>query len=242
MPIAQTQLASSLVSGAGPYTTESQAPGANRLITCELVFQIFGGGTLPTGVSLSGNGITWEEIAHSTFEAGIASTWLFRGMVASPSAGTVTITPSGDSSLKLCQWDFEDFDVVDTSGSNGSGAVVQSVAGSGPSANPQVITYSLAALGDAVNNATFAFAASGSLCTPSHTEIVDRSGADYFLEGQWALPGAASMTATAATAFQVQGGYAIEIKAAAIPAAGKVIDYSKFPIEKLAALPRRLLQ
>ena len=148
---------------------------------------------------------------------------MFRGRVASPSAGAVTITPSGDTSLKLCQWDFEEFAGVDTGGTNGSAAVVQSVAGSGPSANPQVITYTLAALGDATNNATFSFAASGSLCTPSDTEIVDRSGSDYFMEAQWALPGNTGMTATAATAFQAQGGYAIEIKVAAAGGAGGLL-------------------
>ena len=214
MAITRASLASSSAAGAGPYTTASQSPTGNRLVTCSLIFQIFGGGTLPTGCSLSGNGITWVEINHATFVAGVMSSWMFRGMVASPSAGTLTITPSGDASLKLCQWHVEEFDGIDTGGTNGSAAVVQNVAISSPSANPQVGTYTLAALGDATNNATFAFAASGSLVTPSDTEIVDRSASDYFMEAQWALPGNTSMTATAATAFQPQGGYAIELKAA----------------------------
>ena len=209
--ITRASLASSSASTSGPYTTASQSPGTNKLELAALIFQVFGGGTLPTGCALSGNGLTWAEVDHYTFSAGDASVWLFRAM-GTGSAGALTITPSGDASLKLCQWHVEEFSAVDTSGTNGSGAVVQSARGTDGSANPQVITYTLAALGDAVNNATFAFAASGSLVTPSNTELVDRSAADYFMEAQWTLPGNAAMTATAATAFQIQGGIAVEIK------------------------------
>ena len=43
------------------------------------------------------------------------------------------------------------------------------------------------------------------------------------MEAQWALPGNTGMTATAATAFQAQGGYAIEIKVAAAGGAGGLL-------------------
>ena len=215
MAITRASLASSSAAGAGPYTTVSQTPTANAYIDCCLIFQIFGGGTLPTGCTVNGNGdSSWAPVANQIFVAGAMSCWKFRTMIASPSAGTVTITPSGDASLKLCHWHFEEYPGVDTTGTQGSGALVQFVAISSPSANPQVGTYTLAALGDATNNATASFAASGSLCTPSDTELIDRSASDYFMHYQWALPGNTSMTATAATAFQPQGGYALELKAA----------------------------
>jgi len=210
MAISASALASSSASGAGPYTTASQTPTDGGSMRLFLIFQVFGGGTLPTGCSVSGNGQTWSSVDSYTAVAGVMSVWLFTvNLTASSSSGALTITPSGDSSLKLCQWHCEEVTGQDT-----TTPYPQTVRATDGSANPQVATYSLSALGDATNNWTFAFTASGSLVTPSGTEIVDRSASDYYLEGQYSNPGSTSMTATAATAFQAQGGFAWEVAVA----------------------------
>ena len=215
MAITRATLASAAGNSGDPWTTASQSPTTNDLITAAIEFQCFGGGTLPTAVTLTGNGLTWVEITHQDDVPDIHSIWIFRAM-GTASAGTVAIAQTGGANLKGANWTFEDWSGIDTSGTNGSGAIVQSAKTTSASANPQIITITLAALGDAVNNAVYMAQSSGSLSTPggSYTELVDQAGTDYFMQSEWLLPGTTTPAATAATAFQAQVGIAIEIKAA----------------------------
>ena len=214
MAITRTTLASAAGNTSDPWTTASQSPTSNDLITASISVQCFGGGTLPTGVSLSGNGLTWVEINHVNDTPDLHAVWMFRAM-GTASSGTVTISQTGGSSLKGANWSFEDWAGTDTTGTNGSGAIVQSATNVSTSANPQVQTITLSALGDATNNVVYIASSGGSSSTPGsgYTELVDQAGTDYFMETQWKLPGTTTPNATAATAFQPQTGIAIEIKA-----------------------------
>lgn len=212
MAITHTTLASAAGNTSDPWTTASQAPTSNHLITAAVSVQCFGGGTLPTTVSLSGNGLTWVEIDHQNDTPDLHAIWMFRAL-GTASSGTVTISQTGGSSLKGANWTFEDWAGTDTTGTNGSGAIVQSAKTLSTSANPQVITVTLAS-GIGANDAVYLAQSSGSLSTPggSYTEIVDQAGTDYFMESIWLLPGTTTPSATAATNFQPQVGIAIEIK------------------------------
>ncbi len=205
-------------SGGSPETTSSISPTGSRLSLLSLVFNWFGGGAAPTAVSVSGAGMTWVQVGGIVAQAGgVSATALFRALVASPSSGALTITHD-TTSTKFVTYEIEEFDGIDTGGTNGSAAVIQSVSMAGPSANPQVVSGTLAALGDATNNATYICCASGSAISSSaHTTLVDTlvSGATYRHQVLWALPGNTSASVTETTAFDPNQGIAVEIKASA---------------------------
>lgn len=181
------------------------------------MFNWFGGGAAPTSVSVSGGGLTWVQVGSIVAQSGgVSATALFRALGSSPSSGSLTITHD-TTSTKFVTYEIEEFADIDTGGSNGSAAIVQSASMAGPSANPQVVSATLAALGDATNNATFICVAGGSAISSStHTTLVDTlvSGATYRHQVLWSLPGNTSASVTETTAFDPNQGIAVEIKAA----------------------------
>lgn len=199
------------------FVSSSISPNANRLALFSIQFNWFGGGAAPTSVSLSGGGVTWVQVGSIVAQSGgVSATALFRALSGSPGSGAVTITHD-TTSTKFVTWSVEEFDGVDTGGTNGSAAVVQVASMAGPSANPQVVSATLAALGDAVNNATYITCSSGSAISSStHTTIIDTlvSGATYRHQVLWSLPGNTSASVTETTAFDPNQGIAVEIKAA----------------------------
>jgi len=183
------------------------------LLTLSITVQEFGGGVLPT--SFTFNRGTWDPVTHVDDAAGPHSIWAYRG-VGDGSSGAFTISQVGGTSLKMANVTCEAWTAADTTGTNGSNGIAQSAAiGPSASANPQVISGSLPGV-PAASSATYFVQSGGSLSTPdaAFAEIVDQSGADYFIESQWVTPAVQNVSATAATAFQPQIGIAIEIKAA----------------------------
>lgn len=132
-------------------TTGGVTPAANALV--------LGIGTVnrtpPLDPVVTGYGLTWEQIAAVSFQTiGTPSQRLslFRAM-GTPVAGNLTFDYGANTclgaSLAVCQ-----FTGVDTSGSNGSGAVVQAATNAAnATANPNV---TLAALDASALNAVFA--------------------------------------------------------------------------------------
>jgi hypothetical protein len=102
------------------FTTASVTPGANRLVTL-LVYAAVASGTTGT-ISASGAGLTFTQEVQTT--TALRTMFLLRAMSASPSSGALTITSS--VTLGNCLWQVVHFDGVDTSGTNGSGAITQS--------------------------------------------------------------------------------------------------------------------
>lgn len=106
---------------ASSFTTTSHTPSANALVL--VGFSV----TAALSVtSVTGNGLTWVQVATGTYGAGGATCYVYRAMGASPTLGGITVNLSGSTSgysicLSVCQ-----FTGVATSGTNGSGAVVQS--------------------------------------------------------------------------------------------------------------------
>lgn len=123
-----TNLTGSGGSGATSFATASVSPTGNRLILATVHAYISTGAAQPAQPTVTGNGITYELVrAQDVDAAGTdrATMWVFRGMAASPSAGAITID-FGATSMTRCQWSVDQSDAnVDTSGTNGSGAVVQ---------------------------------------------------------------------------------------------------------------------
>src|SRR3990167_10939569 len=127
MAITQTTLTGAAsTADATSYTTASISPGANRLILAFVYgFHSIGTDVTPT---LSGNGLTWVNINHRGLGCSNENMTLFRAMGSSPSAGAVTID-YGANTMDAGVWSIMEFDGVDTSGTNGSGAIVQIGAG-----------------------------------------------------------------------------------------------------------------
>jgi len=108
-------------------TTGSISPTGNRLVLA-WIYQAGESEGSTAQPSLTGNGITWVMMADVVF-TGNAGMWpgrltLFRGMVASPSSGVVTITWGSPTPMKV-MWSIAEWSGVDTSGTNGSGAIAQ---------------------------------------------------------------------------------------------------------------------
>lgn len=136
------------------YTTASQTPTGNLLllacVTGRTVADSDSGA--PT---LSGNGVTWVQIG-SLLSTNRQRITLFRGMVASPSAGAVTITFSEDQFD--ASWIFTEFTEILTTGANGADAV-RSIT-TNQLASAEAITVTLPAFEQSIN-ATFGFFAKG---------------------------------------------------------------------------------
>ena len=205
---------------ADSYATASITPPANELI----VVDVLNTDTVtPATPTLSGNGLTWVEIATVTFDT-IATPkrrlTRFRSMGASPSAGAITITAASSTG---CGWVVSSFSGVDTSGANGSGAVVQSASNSANAAAS--LNVALAAFADAVNNVAL-----GAHATDSTISLVVGAGFTELAEATITLPGSSlqteykvgedtSVDASASAGTPDWGGIAMEIKIAAAAAA-----------------------
>ena len=168
------------------FATASITPSANKLVLAAVFAAKTGGSVTPT---LSGNGLTWVQVGTDTVSTGVYRTTVFRAMGASPSAGAVTIDFGADTQVR-CGWIISEFTNINTSGTNGSGAIVQSVTNTTTTGNSLIVT--LAAFGDA-NNATFGgfgiVSDTPTTVTPGtgFTEIAELNiGADdQFIQTEW---------------------------------------------------------
>ncbi|HEB27141.1 MAG TPA: hypothetical protein ENI05_05120 [Porticoccus sp.] len=150
MAISRTALESGFNTTDGTvFTTASFTPSANKLVLVYISARPAGRSET---ASLSGNGLTWVLVeGEQDTEGGMRYSALWRAMGASPSAGQLTITFT--ASMRNATWEISEFDNVDTSGTNGSGAIVQAVKNAASSVTS--ISPTLSSFGDATNNATY---------------------------------------------------------------------------------------
>lgn len=214
--------ASNLISGsdsgaaASSFTTASITPSANKLILLSVTARR-GDSTQPVAPTVTGNGLTWVEIAEiywDTTSTSRKSTFLFRAMGASPSSGAVTMD-FGTQSINLPNWIVDEITGMDTSGTNGSGAIVQSATNKNEAG--ATLTVTLAAFSSA-NNATYgsfggdSFGAGSSVGT-GYTQLGSTDGATTTAGvTEFRSDNDTSVDVTFSTASL--GGIAIEIKAA----------------------------
>ena len=203
---------------ANSYATASISPTTNRLIIATVTSSKSGTPDTPT---LSGNGLTWvqfNQIAYDTVGTQRASTF-FRAMGSSPTPGAVT-ADFGGVTQTACVIIIDEFSDVDTSGTNGSGAIVQSVTGTEYSLD--TLTITLGSFSSA-NNATYGVVSngdSGNYTAGTGFTQVGASGSTTPLintMSQFRSDNDTSVT-FAGTALWTMGGIAIEIKAAPISA------------------------
>lgn len=204
------------------FTTASISPGANRLI---LLITAQSRNTISDCVNndistVTGNSLTWVSVNEQCFSTAGAPTQtveIWRSMGASPSTGTLNFNVSGATQVNAA-WAVIECDGVDTSGTNGSGAVVQSAINLVEPGTS--LTVTLGAFGDAANATLGAFAISdnvditpGSGFTQLAEQLVSDAGNDLGLHVEWKNVNDTSVDASFSSIDA--GGVAIEIKAAA---------------------------
>ncbi len=207
--------AGNTTTGASSFNTASISPGANRLNVL-FVVSADGGGADPGVPQVTGGGHTttaWVQIATQQMGAARRIS-AFRNLSASPGSGAVTINFSGaGGSQNSACWSIIEVPDVNTGGTQGSGAVVQSTT---VQATGTGSTLTLAAF-EHVNNVHLLGAglAGATTVTPDadFTELSDQSQTldDVALETQWGR----NQTACSPTHASVNHGYiGLEVKAA----------------------------
>ena len=212
--------------------TASITPAGNELI--EVAFEvgfISSFDTTPPVPDVTGNGITYtleKSVAH-WIDSG-SNYWnalyLFRGMAASPSTGAITID-FGATTMDAIAWSVSTKGNVDTSGTNGSGAIVQSVTATAESATSAAVT--LAAFGSA-NNATAGYFGQGTTGGASRvftqgtgfTEIHETGNTYAYVATEWRVDNDTSIDGSYDATCSGMGGIAVEIKAAATITSGAI--------------------
>lgn len=131
------------------FVTAPVAPTTNQLVLLAVACTINVAGALDTP-SITGNGLTWQLVKRQDLKVNSSSLFLYRAMGAAPTSDTITISLA--ATLTTCAWSVVAFDGVDTTGTNGSGAIVQAVGAT--TADATTVSATLAAASD-VGNATY---------------------------------------------------------------------------------------
>lgn len=209
------------------YTTSSISPTPNKLILCFITGTDLGFSGPILVNSVTGAGLTWveeKEIQMDTIASPRQTFACYRALGPGATPGALTITFDGGSAL--AQWIIIELDNIDTSGTNGSGAIVQSVtnvADSGVS-----ITGTLSAFGSA-GNATIGGFSTGAPGTPTWTpgsgfsEIAESTGSDRVSMVQFRNDNDTTVDATCSGNADIAV-IALEIKAAS-PGGNTFLDF-----------------
>lgn len=183
-PITSTQLTiGNQQSAQTAYTTASISPTADRLVLCFITGVDNGANEEVIVNTVTGAGMTWvkeAEVTHETTASPVVVTSVFRALESSPGSGALTIT--FDRQCQIAGWHIHEFAEVDTGGSSGADAVVQSAVNDNDSITTIAATLSAFA---GTNNATVGMfksgGGSGRTWTPStgFAEISESGGAGY---------------------------------------------------------------
>lgn len=216
MAVTATQLtANASNTNATSYATASVSPAADTLI----LISVYSRKTADaTGATITGNGLTWVSVVAHEDSGNSIRHEIFRSMGSSPSSGAITID-FGAKTQELCAWNVTQFNNVDTSGTNGSGAVGNSAGNIIESAGNTGLTITLAAFGS-VNNATYGSTRAGNTIVEGSgfTELAEVSSATdvpYF-QAEWKNSNDTSVDWTWASSDSFGLGVACEIVAAEV--------------------------
>jgi hypothetical protein len=140
------------------FTISAYTPFTNALLLATVITGRTNG-TAPQP-TVTGNGVTWDLVTNCFYQGPTNTIYVFRAM-GSPTNGTLTIGYPSNATAMAASVDM--FTGADTSGVNGSGAIVTARTNAGATATPTITmsTPSLpwtnawfAAVGDNVNSAT----------------------------------------------------------------------------------------
>jgi galactose oxidase-like protein/invasin-like protein/Big-like domain-containing protein len=215
------------------YTTGAIAPAPNALITVAILMRRSSGALNP---AISGGGMAaWDAVASADFDTQGTPTKrlvIFRALSPSPGSGPITITFS--SSVSNVQWIVSQWSGVETGGTNGSGAIVQSGAGRSDGATSLAVSLGAFGAGADVAYGVVGVAKNGPTVSPGtgfteETEV--SSGESSALEAEWA----ANQNTVGATwgSTTKAGMLALEIKAGN---AGPVVPVATVDVSPASAI------
>lgn len=204
---------SSSGTAATSYATASISPSGNKLVLAWVSSRIAAG--TPAAPTLSGNGLTWVQVATVQFSGTTTRLTLFRAMAASPTSGAVTIDFSGVTQ-DTASWSISEFGNVNTSGTNGSGAVNQSATNS--TAGATSLTVTLASASPTYSIAGGFATINGGTITPEagFTELGEDIANTIDVESEWKFDNSGQDTTVSASwaGSVAAGGIALEIVSA----------------------------
>ena len=155
------------------YPTNLQTPTADRL---QLLWVYSIAAAAPNTPTVTGCNLTWVEVDNQIDSGSLRKITLFRALGAIPTLGLLTIDFAGQTQTG-CAWSWVEYDGIDISGTNGSGAIVQS-AKNATAVNATSLTVTLAAFSDA-SNATV-----GGFGIPLNTAATPVVGSGFTATGQ----------------------------------------------------------
>lgn len=222
MAITLTTKTNGTAASVSSQNTASITPVANDLYLLAVGNQV-GAGTPNTPTATGGGGLTWVQIATQQVGTTTRRVTLFRAQKPSGlSSGAVTIAFAGQTQTEIA-WSITEVANCATSGTDGSGAIIQSntnVSDVGVTS----ATVTLAAFADSTNNAAYFCIANNNgvtvtpESTPAFTELTDQTPtANLGLEDEYHIGEDTSITCTFANA--KFGAIAIEIGKAGVTAA-----------------------
>jgi invasin-like protein/Big-like domain-containing protein/calcineurin-like phosphoesterase family protein len=196
------------------FTTASISPAANALVTVAvLTHQSSSAAPDPT---LTGAGMTWQVVASVAYNGAtpLDRLTIFRAMSSAPGSGSITIKTS--VTVSNCQWIVSQWGGVDQSGTNGSGAIVQTQSATGASVTTLSPTLAAFAGSTDVAYGVFGVASATAVITAGtgYTTVDQQPSGESTvgdLLAEWAVNQPA-VTATWPSANA--GGLAVEVKAA----------------------------
>ncbi len=177
--ITATNIDSKSASDTTSIVSNSITPASNALILA-VVSQRTNISADPSDPTLTGNGLTWVEVntvVYDTTSTSRRRVSVFRAMGASPTTGSVTADFAGQANTHSILI-IDQFANMDTSGTNGSGAIVQSVTAVADGTPNTTLTATLAAFGNA-NNATY-----GGLAAAQTVGDTFTAGANFAITAQ----------------------------------------------------------
>jgi cellulase (glycosyl hydrolase family 5) len=209
------------------YTTASVSPGANKLILLVVVNgRTDGTATAPSAIS--GNGLTWVQVGTVATSSVNQQVSLYRALGSVPSAGIVTITFAASQSN--CLWSVFEVSGMDTSGTDGSGAIAQTPKTASATATTMSITLDSAITSGNASFAAFTLNASTVTVTPGSGYTQQGTGASatspsIYRYSQYKAAGAQTIDATASQSAKY-GIVGIELKALVVGAVvSKDLDF-----------------
>ena len=170
------------------YPTASISPAPTTLVTVAVLMRRSSGALSPT---ITGGGMTtWDVVASTDFDTQGTPTkrlTIFRALSAAPGSGPITIT--FPSSVSNVQWIVSQWTGVETSGTNGSGAIAQTAVARSDNATTLTATLAPFASANDVAYGVAGVAKNGPIVTPASgfTEIAEvSSGETSALQTEWA--------------------------------------------------------
>lgn len=142
--------------------SDSHTPASNKLQLMTVTSRT-GITANPNQPTATGNGLTWvvvNSIVYDTTSSSRKRVTLFRALGASPTAGATTVDFGGQTQTSSTLI-IDECTGADTSGTDGSGAVVQSVTNKDETVSTGLLTVTLGAFGSTANATYGAFAEGG---------------------------------------------------------------------------------